>query len=261
MKNKAFSLAEILIATMFMGIIASLTIPSTINSLKYREHVTAYKNAFQKVKEVTSNSNITDKSEQGVEKFWAQLNDALPVIGYSVSGIKSTGIIEKVAEVVPMNASTLAERATWSHLHEGSSMTIGSKTGSMVTSNQSWSPWIITENGVAFAVRSTAVHDIPNSTDPLHSTTCGTVSNIFHAKPDSRYNTTNMGAMLSCVVLLIDVNGLDKGPNTYPDYQVMTEGEAYEQIRDKDRFHIFVGLDGVSAGPEGVVTYHIMKGH
>ena len=256
MRKRAFSLAEILIATMFMGIIASLTIPSTINSLKYKEHVTAYKNAFEKVKQVTSSSGISDKTLMSAEKFWAQLSDALPVIGYSVAGIKANGVVDDPCPTVPMTASNLYEKATWTNGTD--SMTIGSKTGSTVTQNGGWSPWIITENGMAFMVRSFPGGYVDSN---FSDGKCGTVSNIFHAQAQNGVSIIDMAAAASCVVVFVDVNGLDKGPNSYTAPVAVTEGEAYNLIRDKDRFFIFVGLDGVSSGPEGNVSYFITKGN
>ena len=249
MKKNGFSLAEILIATMFMGIIASLTIPSTINSLKYKQHVKAYETAFKIVEEVYKKSEIKDSTYPSAEKFWALLNDSLPVIGYTNVGIKHGGLGQ---DIVPTTTADLAERATWGQT------TVGGPIGTIVaTERKFYSPWIVTENGMAFTVNSWPQS---KATIGLDDDTCGTVSNIFHGAPDAHYtDPTNKAAAISCVFLLIDVNGLDKGPNTHPSYDLIKEGEAYNAIKDNDRFHIFVGIDGVTSGPEGVATTYIKR--
>jgi len=247
-KKRGFSLAEILIATMFMGIIASLTIPSTINSLKYKQHVKAYEAAFKIAEDVYKKSGIKDSTYPSAEKFWALLNDALPVIGYSDVGIKPGGVYP---DIVPMTAANLKERATWSDT------TLGGSIGSLAkTEHTLFSPWIVTESGMSFALDSWPEMKASLGLDG----TCGTVANIFHAKSGGTYtDPTVKAAAISCVFLYIDINGLDKGPNNHPTYEAITEGEAYNAIRDYDRFHIFVGVDGVTAGPEGVVTSYITR--
>ena len=246
-KSKAFSLTEILIATMFMGIIASLTIPSTIESLKYREHVTAYKNSFEKIQQAVSLAGITDSSWSSAHKLYATLNDSLPVVGYTNAGIEN-GSIARTTPVVTINASTLAEKATWG---EGDgAITVGSKTGSTITAPNGYSPWIVTENNLAFTL----------STQNADPNSCATVSNIFHSGAltgDS--HLANKASFISCATIIVDINGLNKGPNKLASYDELTEGEAREEVKGSDRFLIYVGVDGVSAGPEKLVSYWMMK--
>ena len=256
-KFRAFSLTEILIATIFMGIIASLTIPSTIESLKYREHVTAYKTAFEKVQQAASLAGLTDSSDASTQKFYATLNDLLPVIGYTDQLlVPENGNINVSGVVVPINVSTLYERALlYPRGKEAEGITIGGKTGSVVKGiTDNFSPWIVTENGMAFSIRKFAKGSLLG----MSSDTCGTVSNIIHAKepPVSSYHEA---AYYSCVFLLVDVNGLDKGPNKMHPYQPVTEGEARQIAKEVDMYHIYVGIDGVSAGPFETVPYWIMK--
>ena len=234
---RGFSLAEVVIASIFIGILATLTIPSTFSSLKYREHVTAYKNAFGKVKEVVASAAITDSTFDSAHRLYKLLNDSLPVIGYSDAGIVN-GVIPPGSDTIRISASTMAERAVWGNGTEA--VTVGSPTGSTVSLPNGYSPWIVTENGIAFSVYTWNVGS------------CGTISNIFHAS-QSHINGSlaYKAAYIGCAVLLVDVNGLDKGPNKSPSLDALTQDEAYNQIKENDRFLIFIGSDGATAGPEG----------
>lgn len=70
-KNKAFTLAEILITLGIIGIVASLTVPTIIQKQKEAETISALKKSYSTL----SNAYIRAMQENGEIKYWGALVD------------------------------------------------------------------------------------------------------------------------------------------------------------------------------------------
>jgi len=249
-KFKAFTLTEIVIAATFVGIVAALTIPTCINSLKYREHAAGYRNAFEKVQQVAGVAGITDSSDYSFLKFYETLNETLPVVGYTLELLEpSTGNFIP-GQPISLNPTTLA---TGSKLYNFKDKVIGNKNGTIAESPRyDFSPWIITENGMAFGM-----HRYYSNMGlvGMENGTCGSMADIYRAKEQGAHEAS----LYACVFIWVDVNGLDKGPNRWIGYASIEENEAKKNIEKADVYPIYIAKDGVSPGPYGTAPYWIMK--
>lgn len=261
MKRKvAFTLAEIIIAVTFVGIIACLTMPSLVNGLKAKTYRAAYTEAFKKVKEVASMTRPTNGLEPTGQQLWKALNDSLSVTGYSAPSEtlgQQSGVIIKEDELKPA--------AIWEYVNTGwqencSSTKVGIKTSDNVarTTVGMLSPWIVTQNNMAFAVDFN--QDRKNS---VGFSTYDCADTIYISNATSYRNAHSY----ACGVVIVDINGLDKGPNkprkvfdADDTSHVMNETDLDDEIVKYDRFYIYIGKNGnVIPGPKGSLEYWIAK--
>lgn len=248
-KLKAFSLAEIMVAITLMGVIASLTLPTMTDGMVVKERLAAYSQAFNKVKEVAAMANVDNSYEKSGQAFWAHLNDSLPVIGYT------KGTTE--GKIINTTVKDLKPRANWHSGDDDKGTTIGLAEGEIVKSDNGYSPWIVTENGMAFAVNALSYY---NTQAGLDADKCATVMQITRQiKPFDGKSIRESAGILSCVFVLVDVNGLNKGPNSLATDKLIQENEMHAEVKNHDRFMIFVANNGVSAGPEGLAEYWMTK--
>ena len=100
--------------------------------------------------------------------------------------------------------------------------------------------WIITNDNIAYRVNSQGDYCKPKNV--INSTT-----------------TYQQAMYASCFTLLVDVNGLSKGPNTLAPQNV--DPNETTGVIKADRFYIYMGLDGSSPGNvSDFVTGRIVAG-
>lgn len=229
--KKGFTLAEVLIVLMVIGAIATMTIPSLMKGVTETQWKTAYKKAYNAIinlcaMERISGSLPSSADAIGVNKMFESLNANLSVKDY-VSASDNT-----------LTAGTIVQT---SNLKDG--VTFTDSSGSVVSTGtsqaafaDSQSAWINTDDGLSYTV--------------VAGTTCGTKQAIDGA-------TTLANALAnSCVVVVVDVNGLQKGPNTLEPQVIngsLTSSATLETLTG-DRFYIYVGRDGATAGPKGITV-------
>ncbi len=253
-KNSGFSLTELIIATIFMGAIMALILPTIGLNIIAKERITAYNLAFKKVYEAASEAGIVPPpTESQAQILWGTLNKNLPIIGYVDKSCNSDTRIGKsnckLRKGARWHKDSYEKDSDGNYLRDADGNKIVSKSkynilgdpSDMVDNETGQSPWLVSENGLSFAV---------NTTDKEYG--CQNSSVLYNLKVnDKRHNGSVENyyyEYYSCADVFIDVNGPNKGPNQFCDMS-MTEKEMMKNLRKCDRFHAYVTFDGVSAGP------------
>ncbi len=231
--KKAFTLAEILIVLMVIGVIATMTVPSLMKGVNEAQFKTAYKKAFNAVTNIAAVEKIagqlpTSNSITSAKNFFASLNSNLSVKEYDVRDLSSTELL---------TSDNTVTKVTWQGTTYGSTSTSAI---AGTSSNNAESPWIITEDGLAYKV----LND-----NTIGDTGCNTKAIIMEQTSAASAKSN------SCLVVAVDVNGLAKGPNKVED-QVKSGVVSSSKMNqlEGDRYYIFIGNDGVSAGPKSVTV-------
>lgn len=244
LKFKAFSLAEIMITVMILGVIAALTVPSTMDAIKYREHLAAYKVAFEKVASVYATAPTDDgeptSTYRYAQNFWNAFYSSQPSLGFISP---STNIVNDSS--VKMSSHNIRKNARW-----GESL-IGIQDWVALGEADTFSPWVVLENHMAFTFRT------------RNNVACETSNQLLHH---------GVGATVeefACLMVVVDVNGLEEGPNTLAAVTKDNNGDVlnsvqvsddqmYNLVKDNDRFRIYITKTGVSAGADETLEYLMM---
>ncbi len=239
--KKAFTLAEILIVLMVIGVIATMTVPSLMKGVNEAQFKTAYKKAFNAVTNIAAVEKIAgqlpvNNSALSVGNFFASLNNNLSVKEYVEP--QATNFNNNITASENLQTNTEGgQRVRLTGVDPV--MTFGpAGTGTEVTGTATRTPWIVSEDGLAYAV-------IPSS-----NAACANKLTI------NAQTTAQAAEQQSCVIVVVDVNGLAKGPNKL-ESQVTGTGVSQTAKMNQlegDRFYIFVGSDGVAAGPKTVTV-------
>lgn len=231
--KRGFSLAEILIAVIFLGIVATLTIPNTMKGMARKRNIVAYKTAYSKISQVVAsmqdeNGNImTGANEDEAARIWKAMDGALASQAYySVSPSKTTLV----------DLKNLSYKATWNNITVGDG-------DNPITQNNGAAPWIITAGGISYTIE-----------------TCSTCNQQCKStKAINSAKNVKAATEASCAVIVVDVNGLDNSPNyisgrdsgSYikPSAASFSDDTKYEEALEKlDRYRIYVGSDGITSG-------------
>ena len=227
--KKGFTLAEILIVLMVIGVIATMTVPSLMKGVNEATYKTAFKKAFNAITNIAAVEKIagqlpTSNSVTSAKNFFASLNSNLSVKEFYDDTLGSTELL---------TSETTNTKITWQ------STTYGSTTGDDKTATNCGddeSPWIITEDGLAYKVLRTT---------NVGADGCNSKATIM--EQDSALDA----AKNSCLIIAVDVNGLAKGPNKLePQVANGVSSSAKLNQLEGDRYYIFIGNDGASPGPK-----------
>lgn len=240
--KKAFTLAEILIVLMVIGVIATMTVPSLMKGVNEAQFKTAYKKAFNTITNLASVEKISGQlpakaSANGVFNLYKSLNSNLSVKEYASYEINSGGIAPDSAfknGTVLTDGDHTDNKATLGE--ESNNFTYQTATGSP----SSAIPWIITEDNLAYSV-------IAVGGKEAGSKACYTKSQLNALTKMSELNQA------ACAIVVVDVNGLSKGPNLLENQEgagpntVGTSSAALKQLVG-DQYYIYLGSDGATAG-------------
>lgn len=228
--KKGFTLAEVLIVLMVIGAIATMTIPSLMKGVTETQWKTSYKKAYNAVINLCAMERISGAlpstaDSAGISKMFESLNANLSVKDYADASATAIDSGTVVLTKDLKNGVTFTDS-------NGSTVNTGTN---QATFGNNMSAWITSDDGISYAV--------------VNGTGCGTKQQI-----DGAENITDV-LQNSCVVVVVDVNGLTKGPNILEPQQ--TDGitsTATLGTLTGDRYYIFVGRDGATAGPKGVTV-------
>lgn len=215
--KQGFTLAEILIVLMVIGIISTMTVPSLMGGVTQQQYKTAFKKAYSQVANImamdkASDSLSTTGGDEAQKRVFASLNSNL--------SIKSHYAATESAAVSASNAS----------LRNARDFTVGQPLNTSYTQT-----WLNTEDGMSYLV-------IP---------TTGTGACAKKASIMALTTVPTTGTSQVCAIVLVDVNGLTKGPNVVePQLAAVVASNANMAALTGDRFYIFVGTDGATAGSE-----------
>lgn len=245
--KKGFTLAEILIVLMVIGVIATMTVPSLMKGVNEATYKTAFKKAYNAVTNIASVEKIAGQlpatsNKTGATQFFASLNSNLSVKEYYPFG--SSGDITKVQtiETAPKTYDTAVVGDSTFTIGAGGE---GVSTGTNTLAASKFSPWIVTEDGLAYAVTY------------VDNSKCGTIDETSHLAQGTKAYINKQDSLANallqtCVLVAVDVNGIAKGPNLV-EGQVITNLTSTQKLDQLvgDRYYIFVGSDGVATGPKG----------
>ncbi len=234
MKNiKAFTLAEILIVVAVIGLIAGVTLPVILKGVIEKQWRSSYQKAYYTLSNLYSAERSSgalpySNDEKGVLTMFKALNSYLTIKDYA----KAT-TIEKIKSEPLYENTDYYNSVTFDNVQ---------KENTLMVENSSISPWIITEDNMAYCV--------------VAGDGCSTKENINIA------GNHNNAIQQSCVIVVVDVNGLNNGPNRV-EPQIMNnqfkENIAVDTLTG-DRLYIYVGLNGITAGSKkSTVTGRIVS--
>lgn len=238
--KKGFTLAEVLIVLMVIGAIATMTIPSLMKGITETQWKTAYKKAYNAVVNLCAMERISgslpaNNNAAGVLKMFDSLQNNLSIKDYF--GMDAETALDDGAIVA---ASALQSGISYTDSN-GIKIATG-QTGDQVNyaNTSTITPWINTDDGLSYAV--------------VAGDGCATKSDI------DQQNTFETALGKSCVVVVVDVNGINKGPNKIePQMISQFSDSAAMATLTGDRYYIFVGMDGATAGSKkALVTGRIV---
>ncbi len=228
--KKGFTLAEILIVLMVIGAIATMTIPSLMRGVTESQWKTAYKKAYNTVVNLTAMERISGQlpstaDNVGIIKMFQSLNSNLSIKDYAsgAAGLQD-GTTLTTASFFPAVKFTDAA---------GNLLDPGGDDVLDASAIEDFSPWVITEDNLAYLVTR------------KEGATCGTKQDINSATTEADAETA------SCVIVVVDVNGLTNGPNRVEPQITADDGLTATKAMDPltgDRYYIYIGLDGATAG-------------
>ncbi|MBQ8635297.1 prepilin-type N-terminal cleavage/methylation domain-containing protein [bacterium] len=250
--KKGFTLAEILIVLMVIGVIATMTIPSMMKGVTESQLKAGYKKAYNTISnfaamERTAGSLPSRASANNVLNMYIALNNSLSVKGYGFQRADAGEILQASTQNYPTGL-------TYSYAAEGGGTgttgTLGTDTSTRAISttliDNGGLPgatdlaWIITDDNLAYSVVMGGVA----------GNRCDTKQQI------AAYTTEAEAATHSCMIVYVDVNGLSKGPNSFETQgvdgaQLLTNNVANQALDTLvgDQYKIYVGIDGATAGP------------
>lgn len=241
--KKGFTLAEILIVLMVIGAIATMTIPSLIRGVQDAQFKTAFKKAYNTVLNVTAMERVngalpTTATTTDVANFFGTLSSYLSVKEFAqpTAAASETGTISYTNGV--------------SFTQNGISKTVGDTTDAYSYTASDISPWVITDDNMAYAVlRGGGTTTSEDDGSEVDNTSCSTKAAINAA------STASDAFNKSCVVVVVDVNGLSKAPNAMNEQAEdgLSASDALAELSG-DRFYIYVGVDGATVGSKDVTV-------
>ena len=223
--KKGFTLAEILIVLTVIGIIAAITVPTLTGGANEAMYKTGIKKAFT----VISNTAGVMAAEDNLpiqRSYNAQIDFFLALN----SNIKPREYISGDNIGTKPDSSVKGTALKWGNYD------LGDTSGNLLTTtsgpaSNSWSPWIVAQDNIAYRVRSNG-----NGGGCLTSA-------AFHGSTSLKQTDYLTSA---CVFVEVDVNGLDKLPNMLePQVSVETMSGTKMTTLTGDRYYIYVAKDGV----------------
>ena len=236
LKNKkAFTLVEVIIVLMIIGVIAAITIPLIA------DNQSAYKQSYKKAYNVLANAIATEKTLNNLPAdasigslvgFFSTLNSKTNVLGYSTIDINSA-----------TEPKIIYAALKWNNNNYGSE---NAKSIANVPEPEidKWSPWIITEDNLAYSLLA------PSNGQ------CGSNAVINSAE------TTSDAVKYSCLVILVDVNGLSKKPNIIEPQVISGLSDVKKDMKKLtgDRYYIYLANDGIAIGSNNTVSGRLING-
>lgn len=247
--KKGFSLAEIVIAVLIIGIIATLTIPNSMKSMDRRHKITAYNIAFAGVATSVDtirhegDDRICDQDgsnkwqqEKCIHRVFRVINKDTNAEGYICGNNANDNLYQLNTSY---KLSNIKYKTNWTSNENSKIKTKVGQGSDYCDKKGGSSPWILTKSGIVYSVY----------INESIQRTCGTILEINSAGSDDE------AFKKACGVVVIDYNGLHKGPNTFPkdsiggNIQTAITDDEFEDILDSaDRFFIYIGNDGITAG-------------
>lgn len=233
--KKGFTLAEVLIVLMVIGVIAMLTVPSLMNGVSEAQYKTGFKKAYNALTNIASMEKISGQlpavaTADGATQFMAALNSNLSVKEYASQNISA-------GTALPISSFGSSMKVNGQTFGSGTNPIIDFTPAKAAAANSikgTTAGWIISEDNLAYTVLYSNLPANDNCKNKSEINAKATLAEILQA---------------TCNVVVVDVNGLSKGPNML-EPQVLRDlvSSTNMEVFTGDQFLIFVGLDGVASG-------------
>ncbi|MBR5304123.1 MAG: type II secretion system protein [Candidatus Gastranaerophilales bacterium] len=250
--KKGFTLAEILIVLMVIGVIATMTIPSMMKGVAEAQLKAGYKKAFNTIVNFAAMEKISGTlpakpGTAGVEAIYSGLNSSLSVKEYATDTVNS-GIVPvggNAATCLQIGDATLGTASAADGAESNCAVVQPDQVAEAGTMNNKTKnlAWVVTDDGMAYSVMQ------------------GASTNAAGAMTKQEINATANDAAAvegSSAVIIVDVNGIGKGPNLFEKqgYDANNQFAATEALDTitGDRYKIYIGSDGATAGPRGTTV-------
>lgn len=247
--KKGFTLAEILIVLMVIGVIATMTIPSMMKGVTESQLKAGYKKAYNTIANFAAMERVSGAlpargTQENVALLFQAMNSSLSVKTFSQQSVNAGTVLQNNGTHSGCMTATINGRATiiGTQVNGGSCIAMHTPAnggqGGQTTQNNA--VWMVTEDNMAYTMYLGGAANV----------NCGTKQAI--AAQASDRDASN----LSCVVMVVDVNGLSKGPNTY-EIQGLGNALGANASLDTltgDQYKIYFGLDGATTGPRIATT-------
>ena len=230
--KKGFTLAEILIVLMVIGVVATMTIPSLMRGVQDAQFKTAYKKAFNAVVNIAAMESISgnfvaNQSDASVTAVYNALKTNLSVKDFGPAPTQQTvsnGVAVALTDITDAEPTAAATAGT--------------------------SYWLTTEDNISYTVMTMRNFKAWSGDSPINCTgdACPTKGDDdFGCGTKSEINARGIDE--ACVVVVVDVNGISGTPNIF-DPQVKTHPTTTSNLSQLkgDRFPIYIGTDGATAG-------------
>jgi len=210
--KKGFTLAEILIVLMVIGVIAMLTIPAVMKGVTFARYKTAFKKSYNVIRNLSSTLKVKGENpskgdSNDVIAFFDSVSSLASVSGYADKSVGHGS--------VPTDNSGF-----YSEIKEIGSISAGEFTD-----------WIITDDNFAYSIFA------PSGAKCLTAAAINASATAAEAMENS------------CLVVVVDVNGLYRGPNmidTYAENGISADEKLTQLLGDQ--YYIFVGNDSAASG-------------
>ena len=235
--KKGFTLAEILIVLMVIGVIATMTIPSLMKGVTEAQYKAAYKKAYNTIVNLVAMEKISGQLPSQADStqaaiFMSSMVSNLSVKEFIASNKLDSGVVALAGQAVPrivVASQVLGPQQ-------------GASANGITPTAGSDASWVITDDGIGYAV-----------------VLGGTGGSDCANKAEINAAVSAASAIkLSCMVVVVDVNGLYKGPNRIERQSTVAgsfSGNADEVAStakmttlSRDRYYIYVGADGATHG-------------
>ena len=173
--KKGFTLAEILIVLMVIGVLATMTIPSLMKGVTEAQYKTAFKKALNTIVNLTTLEKVAGGlpgkgTEGNADILFDSLVSSMTVKGF-IADTTAGGTTGTIAKATDISSTT-------------------------PTGDNRYKNWIITEDNLAYLIQ------------PKQAT-CYTKLEINAAD-----GTSKTAGSYACFIIHVDINGRTKGPNT-----------------------------------------------
>ena len=242
--KKGFTLAEVLIVLMVIGVIATMTIPSLMKGVNEAQYKATYKKAYNTIVNIAEMEKASGQMPQkrnaaAATHFYSVLASALDVKYFVKQNELDGGTVLLTGSPDITHGFNLTQGTT--NVQVGTTAATGA--GIPPGDNQ-LSSWMVTEDGIAYAM---ILAGGDNEND------CDSKAELITRK------TAAEVAANACMVIVVDVNGLYRAPNRL-ERQSTIAGELSSPADSvsssvkmttlsRDRYYIYIGSDGATAGP------------
>lgn len=246
--KKGFTLAEILIVLMVIGVIATMTIPSMMKGVTESQLKTGYRKAYNTIANFAAMERVSGAlparaTADNMGLLYQALNNSLSVKTFAKQTINTGAVLQNnAANYGSCISATINSQATNIGVGTQNCLTVvGSAADAAGVTSGTDHVWLITEDNLAYTVV------LGGAT----TANCSTKQQIAAAASDGA------AAAASCMIVVVDVNGLSKGPNTYETQGLGSTGLTDTATLDTltgDQYKIYLGIDGATAGPRVATT-------